>query len=1404
MTASPAVDRIPLLPGDGEMARRMRELDWSSTGVGPMEQWPELLRTSVSMCLESAVPSAVWWGSDLITFYNDEYRSVLGAGHPAALGERASIVWAESWDVFGPMLAQVMREGKTTRSADLLLHLGRDGHSEEAYFSFSYAPVHHETGGVGGVFCSAIETTERVIGERRLRTLHDLAAQCRGAASARAVCESIAHVLAANDRDVPFALLYLMDDACAAARLMACTGFEPGAPAAPREVALDGEAGPWALGNAARTGEPVLLDGLGARFTALPTGAWKIPPRRALVLPIRIPGQARPHAILVAAVSPRRELDEGYRTFFELLATQAASGLADARAVEEQRRTASKPPVEPPTSALRRPRILWADDDAGMSDHGRTLLEPMYDVRTVSDGETALSEAIADPPDLVLADMMMPRMNGLELLRHMRTDPRTRDVPVILLSARAGADSPIEGLQAGADGYLVKPYSARELIARIGAHLMLGGARRATERRISRILESITDAFQLFDADWRITYMNPGAKRFFAGRGMDPDTMIGKRYWDDLFPLERDNEDARQIMRAMNDRVPITILNYHAPWDSWTLGRFDPLPDGGLANSFRDVTAQKRAEERLRVNEQRLEADLAGMIRLQMVSTRLVAAGDSTPLLLDIVDAAIDLTDADMGNIQLVDQQSGQLHVEASRGFEPPFLEHFKTVRGDEAACGTAMQTGMRVIVEDVESSPIFAGTPALPVVLAAHVRAVQCTPLFSRSGALVGVLSTHYREPRRPAEADLRVLDMLARQAADWIERTHAEEALRASEERFRRYFDLGLLGMAITSPSKGTLAVNNGLCAMLGYDRAELLQISWPELTHPDDLASDVEQFDRVMAGENDGYTLDKRWIRKDGRVIDTTISVNVIRRSDGSVDYFVALVDDVTERKHTEAALRESEGKFRALISQVKDYAIFATDERGIVTTWNEGCQEVLGYAAEEFVGLDSAALYTLEDRSADAPARDRRRAAETGTAKSDCWMLAKGGQHFFAMGATTALRDATGRLIGFSTVLRDLTQMKIYLEELAHHGESLERLVTERTDELQKTTERLRLSERMASLGILSAGLGHDMGNLLLPLEIRIRLLLDADLAPELREHVIGIQTCARYLQQLSSGLRLLAVDPWATQPKEITEVAAWWDEVGMMLKSVLPAGVQFCHELPTNDCWVAMARVSLTQAVFNLVHNAADSMRERGTGRVTVTVQEDQLAGTVMVRVIDDGPGMSDEVIRRCMEPYFSTKVRDISTGLGLPFVRGLVGKVGGQVEIRSELDRGTTISLILPLVRRAERTGGPSGRVAMVSLRDPRMRSFVERQLRTLGFDVRTRREKGAEPTLCVVDPPGLAKLPDGAVSWKPSIIVVGDLPADRGSQGCGDLKVLGRKPHADAITRTLQEAAAALDGAQG
>jgi len=191
-----------------------------------------------------------------------------------------------------------------------------------------------------------------------------------------------------------------------------------------------------------------------------------------------------------------------------------------------------------------------------------------------------------------------------------------------------------------------------------------------------------------------------------------------------------------------------------------------------------------------------------------------------------------------------------------------------------------------------------------------------------------------------------------ISKVARDITERLESEEALRKSEERFRSYFELGQIGMAITSSTKGCLEVNDKMCQILGYERSELLHKTWAEMTHPDDLAADVANFNHVLAGDFDGYSTNKRFVRKDGQVVDSTITVKCLRREDGSIDYFVAMLQDITEQHRMEQALRENERKFRALFEDAND-AIYLMHD-GLFSDCNAKGLEYFGVKREEIIG------------------------------------------------------------------------------------------------------------------------------------------------------------------------------------------------------------------------------------------------------------------------------------------------------------------------------------------------------------------------------------------------------------------------------------------------------------------
>src|SRR5262245_5450589 len=208
-------------PPPGEMAALIHAFDWSKSGIGPMARWPESLRTAVNLALGSRFPMLVWCGPDLLMIYNDAYRQLIGDKHPVALGSPGKEALAEIWHIVGPMLQGVMETGEATWAASEMFLLDRHGYAEECYFTFSLSPIVDERGRVAGVFTPVTEMTEKVIGERRLKTLHDLGVWGTRAADAHGACALAAGVLEGNLRDVPFALIYMADPDRSVARLAA-------------------------------------------------------------------------------------------------------------------------------------------------------------------------------------------------------------------------------------------------------------------------------------------------------------------------------------------------------------------------------------------------------------------------------------------------------------------------------------------------------------------------------------------------------------------------------------------------------------------------------------------------------------------------------------------------------------------------------------------------------------------------------------------------------------------------------------------------------------------------------------------------------------------------------------------------------------------------------------------------------------------------------------------------------------------------------------------------------------------------------------------------------------------------------------------------------------------------------
>ncbi|SPM33670.1 histidine kinase, partial [Mycobacterium rhizamassiliense] len=321
---------------DQEIGRDLTAVDWTSTPLGPVDGWPQSLRTAVNILLASRFSMWMGWGPELTFFCNGAYRrDTLGHKYPWALGRPAREVWAEIWGDIGPRIERVMSTGEATWDEALLLILERSGYPEESYHTFSYSPLRDEEARIVGMLCVVSEETDRVIAERRMATLRELGSDPSVVRTERQMLDFAAGQLAKNLYDLPFTLTYLFGDD-GDARLAGVSGIERGHPAAPEVLPGDGPS-VWPLDKAARgEAELIDLDGAGRQ---LPTGAWPEPPRQAIVVPLLQQG-ASPLGLMVAALNRHRGLDDGYRGFVELVATHIAAGVGSARSYHAQQQRA--------------------------------------------------------------------------------------------------------------------------------------------------------------------------------------------------------------------------------------------------------------------------------------------------------------------------------------------------------------------------------------------------------------------------------------------------------------------------------------------------------------------------------------------------------------------------------------------------------------------------------------------------------------------------------------------------------------------------------------------------------------------------------------------------------------------------------------------------------------------------------------------------------------------------------------------------------------------------------------------------------------------------------------------------------------------------------------------------------
>lgn len=461
------------------------------------------------------------------------------------------------------------------------------------------------------------------------------------------------------------------------------------------------------------------------------------------------------------------------------------------------------------------------------------------------------------------------------------------------------------------------------------------------------------------------------------------------------------------------------------------------------------------------------------------------------------------------------------------------------------------------------------------------------------------------------------------------------------------------------------------------------------------------------------------------------------------------------------------------------------VWTTDRNGVVTYLNGTWQRFTGRGAPFNQSHDAC----VHEDDRDDLEYAFWRAHETNAAFQSRYRLRRfDGVYRWVQDQGAPLLGPGGELVGYVGSAMDVTEQEEARHALARSAEELEVSVRDRTAALERSHRQLRLSERMAALGTLSAGLGHDMGNLLLPVRLRLETLLTEHLTAHARGDVEAIAACVEHLQRLASGLRLFTLDAADNEASEgTTHVERWWSEVQTFLKNAVPKGVTLSTHLSKTVPELGVPRHQLTQAVFNLIQNAGDALGHGSSGNVEIHLAPAG-AGWAELTVSDDGPGMPEEVRQRCLEPFFSTKTRKLSTGLGLALVQGVVKSVNGQIAVQSSPGRGTRVVLTLPTDGARPVSAEPL--LAFVSVQDARRSAFIVSVLNGMGLCARPMMEakppRGAR--LWVLDGPAEAAEEFAAGGC------VAVLVADEGLDAMGVVR-MERGASASAIREVLQRA---------
>jgi PAS domain S-box-containing protein len=668
--------------------------------------------------------------------------------------------------------------------------------------------------------------------------------------------------------------------------------------------------------------------------------------------------------------------------------------------------------------------------------------------------------------------------------------------------------------------------------------------------------------------------------------------------------------------------------------------------------------------------EQRLETELADAKLLQTVSAELICEQNTENLYQKLVDAAVRIMRSGFASMQMFCPDrgaTGALRLLASRGFSLEAQRCWQWVSRETASsCGEVLRTGRRVIATDVRQSEFLIRLGGLDAYLAAGIHSMQSTPLIARSGKLVGILSTHWRRPHEPSDRDLRVFDLLVRQAADLLERTQAEESLRQSEERYRNLFD----------------SIGQGFCTIeVLFDHEgkatdyRFLLVN-PAFERQTGIPNAIGRTMREIAPRHEEY-----WFETYGHIAKTGESMRfeseaaqlgrhyevvAWRVGDPEERKVGILFNDITDRRRA----AESERRLAAIVEHSSD-AIISIDLDAVIQSWNHGAERLYGYTARETIGRPVNILIPENRENEEPEILERIRRSET-VQHYETVRRRKDGSLVDISLSVSPLKDSFGRVIGASKVARDIT-------ERVRAREILERTVAERTTQLRDT---------VAELEAFSYSIAHDMRAPLRAMNGYARFL-EKDFAAELpdkgKEFLRRISTGASRLDRLITDVLNYSKISRGEMPLETVDIAKLTQEIIDTYPNLRESGATVLVDSPMP--LVRGNTAALTQCISNLLSNAIKFVAPGTKPLVQIRATADD--GKVRYTVQDNGIGINEEGRRRIFRLFqrLNLATEFDGTGIGLTIVRKAVERMNGAVGVDSTPGVGSVFWIELPLAK---------------------------------------------------------------------------------------------------------------------